>query len=200
MAALTTHEQRIIEDNFEKRVNKSRRRSMVDFLTKHFRYHTMNACNKSTSYAHNIKLTQLKGIIPDDIIRFDLGETALAMLDCTEWHAHMSGIMDDFDKTYSGTWQVGVNGHSGGYIVLYQGGIKEGRLFCQPGLPIDQDKDFHDWNMNDLKNRVMIIQDFDMLVSDIVMDFCKFCRSYDVVETVISVPKTIKILQEKNPE
>jgi hypothetical protein len=44
--------------------------------------------------------------------------------------------------------------------------------------------------MDELKNRVIIVQDFDMLAADIIMDFCAFCRSYDVVETV-------KILQEK---
>jgi hypothetical protein len=94
MAALTTQEQRVIKNHFEGRVNRSRRQSMVDFLTKHFRYHTMNACNRSTSYAHNIKLTYLQGVLPNDITNIS-SETAWAMLDCTEWHVHMNGLMHD---------------------------------------------------------------------------------------------------------
>lgn len=194
MAALTTKEQRVIKNHFEERVNKSQRQSMVDFLIKHFRYHTMNACNKSTSYAHNIKLTQLGNVIPIDIIA---GDTMWGMLDCVEWHTHMSGLMHDFDEAHFSKWQAGVNGRSDGYIVLYQGGFKKGRLFCQPGLSTDQGEDFHGWDMNELKSRVNIVQDFDMLTANIIMDFCAFCRSYDVVETTISVPKTVKILQEK---
>jgi hypothetical protein len=109
----------------------------------------------------------------------------------------MNGLMNNFDEAHLFKWQVGTNGRSGGYIVLYQGGIKKGQLFCQPGLSIDQDEDFHEWDMDDLKSRVNIVQNFDQLTADIIMDFCMFCRSYDVIETVISVPKTVKILQEK---
>ncbi len=32
---------------------------MTDFLRNHFRYHTMNSWNRSTSYACNLKITHL---------------------------------------------------------------------------------------------------------------------------------------------
>ena len=41
---------------FYKEVDKRYKKSMVDFLKKHFRYDTMNSWNRSTSYANNIKL------------------------------------------------------------------------------------------------------------------------------------------------
>lgn len=190
MNPLTTQEQRAIKDHFEERVNKASRRSMIDFLVNHFRYDTMSSWNKSTSYAHNIKITHLP--LPNDI-----DETTWAMLDCPEWYHHMNDLMRAFDEAHKHKWQVGTNGRSGGYIVLYQGGIKDRRPFVQPGRSLDQDEDFHDWDMDDLKNRVNIIQDFDMLTADIVMDFGAFCRSFDVANKTIFVPKTIKVLQEK---
>lgn len=188
---LITKEQRIIKDHFEKRVNKASQKSMIDFLTDHFRYHTMNSWNQSTSYAHNIKLSHLP--LPNDI-----GETAWSMLDCQEWQDHMSDLMHNFDMAHNHEWQVGINGRSNGYIVLYQGGIKNNQPFVQSGRSLDQGEDFQDWDIDDLQDRVDIVHDFDMLVRDIVMDFGAFCRSYDVVNQVISVPKTIKCLREKS--
>ena len=39
--------------------------SMINFLTKHFRYYTSNPWNRSTSYANNVKLQNLE--IPDEL-------------------------------------------------------------------------------------------------------------------------------------
>jgi len=187
---LTTNEQQVIKDHFEERVSRNSRKSMIDFLVNHFRYDTMNSWNQSTSYAHNIKLIRLP--LPNDI-----DETAWAMLDCEEWQNHMSDLMHDFDEAHDYKWQAGGNGRSGGYMVLYQGGIKNNKPFVQPGKSLDQNEDFHDWDMDELKNRVDIVHDFDMLVADIVMNFGAFCRSYDVVDEIVMVPKTIRILQDK---
>ena len=41
---------------YYKEVDKRYKESMIKYLRKHFRYHTMNSWNKSTSYANNIKL------------------------------------------------------------------------------------------------------------------------------------------------
>ena len=50
---------------FYKEVDKRYREAMTAFLKKHFRYHTMNSWNRSTSYANCIKLHQIDK--PDDI-------------------------------------------------------------------------------------------------------------------------------------
>ena len=41
---------------FYKEVNVKNRGEMIAFLKNHFRYHTMNSWNRSTSYTNNIKL------------------------------------------------------------------------------------------------------------------------------------------------
>ena len=61
----------------------------------------MNSWNRSTSYANCIKLHHVNK--PEDIDN----DTWWEMLWITEWQ-----------------WQAGINGRSGGYVVLYRGGIK----------------------------------------------------------------------------
>lgn len=191
METLTTQEQRKIKDHFEQRVNKQSRKAMIDFLTGHFRYHTMNSWNRCTSYAHCIKLHMLR-------LPLDIKETMYDMVFCDEWSDRMSSIMQTFDHEYDNYWQVRTNGRSGGYIVLYSGGAnKNGIISLKPGKSIDQDEDFFDWDKEDLLARVNMISDFDRLVSDIVIDFAAFCRTYDVVDKKIMVPKTVQVLKEK---
>ena len=36
----------------------------------------------------------------------------------------MSNLLEDFARKYDFQWQAGINGRSGGYVVLYKGGIK----------------------------------------------------------------------------
>jgi len=50
---------------YYKEVDKRHRRTMKALLKKHFRYHTMNSWNRSTSYANCIKLHQVNK--PSDI-------------------------------------------------------------------------------------------------------------------------------------
>jgi hypothetical protein len=103
---------------FYKEVDKRYRETMTAFLKKHFRYDTMNSWNKSTSYANNIKLYCIDK--PDDIGI----DTFWEMFEITEWHMKLSSLLEDFGRKHDWQWQAGINGRSGGYIVLYQGGIK----------------------------------------------------------------------------
>jgi len=103
---------------FNKEVNKRHREVMTSFLRKHFRYHTMNSWNRSTSYANCIKLHQFDK--PDDID----SDTWWEMLWITEWQEKLSDLLEDFGRKYNWQWQAGINGRSGGYVVLYRGGIK----------------------------------------------------------------------------
>ena len=91
---------------------------MTAFLKKHFRYHTMNSWNRSTSYANCIKLHQFDK--PDNIN----SDTWWEMLWITEWQEKLSDLLEDFSRKYNWQWPAGVNGRSGGYVVLYRGGIK----------------------------------------------------------------------------
>jgi hypothetical protein len=103
---------------YYKEVDKHNRKAMTAFLKKHFRYHTMNSWNRSTSYANNIKLYNLDK--PTDIDE----QTWWEMLEITQWQERLSDLLEDFGRVHKWLWQAGINGRSGGYLVLYRGGIK----------------------------------------------------------------------------
>ena len=103
---------------YYKEIDKRYREAITAFLKKHFRYHTMNSWNRSTSYANNIKLYNIDK--PRDIDQDKMWE----MLSITEWQEKLSDLLEDFGKKYNWQWQAGINGRSGGYVVLYKGGIK----------------------------------------------------------------------------
>ena len=86
----------------------------------------MHSWNKSTSYANNIKLHNIdKPKDIDDSIWWE-------MLGITEWQNQLSDLLEDFGRKHEWQWQAGNNGRSGGYIVLYKGGIKPSgyKSFC----------------------------------------------------------------------
>ena len=103
---------------FYKELNIKKRGEMIAFLKKHFRYHTMNSWNRSTSYASNIKLHNIDK--PDDID----SDTWWGMLGITDWQEKLSDLLEEFGRNHNWLWQAGINGRSSGYVVLYQGGIK----------------------------------------------------------------------------
>ena len=101
---------------YYKKVDKRSRKALVDFLKKHFRYHTMNSWNRSTSYANCIKLHHVdkpSGI--DEDIWWQ-------MLEVAYWHDIFNDLLENFARQYDFAWQAGINGRSGGYVVLYRGG------------------------------------------------------------------------------
>jgi hypothetical protein len=104
---------------FYKEVNIKKRGEMIAFLKNHFRYHTMNSWNRSTSYANNIKLYNIDK--PADI---DSDTWWGMLLGIADWHEKLSDLLEDFGRKHNWLWQAGINGRSGGYVVLYRGGIK----------------------------------------------------------------------------
>lgn len=94
------------------------RKDMIAYLTGHFRYDTMNSWNASTSYAAKVKIQNLT---------FPNKEAESRAYDLVQTEEAMEGvrfIMQEFDEDHDYEWQVGFNGRSGGYIVLYHGGKK----------------------------------------------------------------------------
>jgi len=103
---------------YYKQIDKRYRETMVKFLKNHYRYNTMNSWNKSTSYANNIKLYNIDK--PDDVDE----ETFWEMIGISQWQEKLSDLLEDFGRKHDWLWQAGINGRSGGYTVLYRGGIK----------------------------------------------------------------------------
>ena len=91
---------------------------MIEYLGGHFRYHTMNSWNCATSYARCVKLSYID--FPDKAT-----ENVAYDIVCSDsnwmWESGIKRIINDFDVSYGHSWQIGTNGRSGGYMVLYQG-------------------------------------------------------------------------------
>ena len=142
--------------------------------------------------------------------------------------------MDAFDEAHDFRWQVGMNGRSGGYLVLYEGGIKPtGHLsycrscgqrnyksvsesgnvcgkcgkpervdyikppvqaFTYPGKGIDMDEDYEEWSLQDLRDRVRLVQELDALADEMVSQAIQMARNYSVMEVEISVPQIRRVL------
>lgn len=92
--------------------------SMIEFLEGHFRYPTMNFLNGATSYARNIKIHCLD-------LDHETTMKCYEMLDIKEAFWEFQDVREDFAIRHDYKWQIGQNGRSGGYLVLYQGGRKE---------------------------------------------------------------------------
>jgi hypothetical protein len=175
---------------FTKKVNTRSKKAMIDFLANYFRYATMNYWNNSTSYAHNMKIHNLP-------VSKEIRGTLYELLDCQEAFRSINDLIADFDAAHKYGWQAGFNGRSGGYLVLYQGGLEDRKVVCYPGKPTDQDEDFSEWRMDDLRDRVKLVQEFDKLADDIVAEAVRLATNYVVGEEVYTVQKTRKVLKEK---
>lgn len=88
------------------------RKSMVDFLTGHFRYDTMGSWNRSTAYANCVKVPRL-GLTSEQETRvYDL-------LSADEGMSFLEERIAEFTAQQGGAYTVGSNGRSGGYLVMY---------------------------------------------------------------------------------
>lgn len=101
------------------------RQAMTAYLKAHFRYPTANHWNRSTSYACNLKIHSLG--METEIVKklFDLIQT-------DEFYEPLNALKLEFGERHGFLWQAGMNGRSGGYLVLYQGEIEPSgyKSFC----------------------------------------------------------------------
>ena len=203
------------------------RKEMTDFLQTHFRYDTMNSWNYATSYACNLKIPRLG-------LSNEIESKLYELLDTTEFFFLRQDLMDAFDEAHDFRWQVGMNGRSGGYLVLYEGGIKptghlsychscgqrnyksvseSGNVCGKCGKPervdyikppvqaitysgkgIDMDEDYDEWSLQDLRDRVRLVQELDALADEMVSQAVQMARNYSVMEVEISVPQIRRVL------
>ncbi|HIT84883.1 MAG TPA: hypothetical protein IAA60_03135 [Candidatus Ornithomonoglobus intestinigallinarum] len=213
---------------FYREVDLRSRTAMIEFLKNHFRYYTMNSWNRAQSYACNLKIYRLglDKAVTDKL--FDLLETQ-------ESYDAMHDLIEDFNLSHNYRWQAGMNGRSGGYLVLYQGesrpseyksyctncgqrnfssvsetGAVCGRcrqaaridyrtvpkdIFVYPGRGTDDDKDFADWDLDALKSRVKLVQEFDSLADSMVGQAVYFAKHYELCEEEYFVPQSRKVLK-----
>jgi hypothetical protein len=102
---------------------------MIEYLSEHFRYDTMNSWNCATSYARCIKIQYLD--FPDkatEDVAYDV-----ACSDAEWWcESGIWWILRQFAERHSHEWQIHTNGRSSGYMVLLKGFTKSSgyRSYC----------------------------------------------------------------------
>lgn len=203
------------------------RRQMTEFLENHFRYPTMNSWNRSESYACNLKIYHLG-------LSSEIENKLYDLIQCQEFFYTLNELMDDFASEHDYRWQVGMNGRSGGYLVLYQGERKPSgyKSFCTscgqlnyrtvsesgnvcgrcrnasrvdfksphmqiatyPGRGTDDDADFSEWSLDELRDRVRLVQEFDQLTDRMVDEAIQIAKSSTVEDEEYLVTKVRKVL------
>ncbi len=110
---------------FFQKVDKRSREAMVGFLKNHFRYHTMNSWNQSTSYANCLKIHSLG-------LESDIVDKLYEMIEIDSFYWEINNLIHQFNSNHNYQWQCGFNGRSSGYLVLYTGGCKisEYKSYC----------------------------------------------------------------------
>jgi len=175
---------------FLKKVDTRSRKAMVDYLVGHFRYHTANSLNNSTSYAHNMKIYNLG-------LASDIQDKLYEFMECEDFYWLLDDCIADFNQEHGYKWQAGFNGRQGGYLVLYQGGKYEsGQVYLTPCRSTDQWEDFSEWGMEDLRGRVELVQEFDQLAEDILHVVVNTAKIYKVADEEYTVTRTRKVLEE----
>ena len=103
------------------------REKMIGYLESHFRYWTMNAWNRSESYAFNVKIHRMKW--KSRVLELK----AYDFLDVHEAYDGMRELTEEFAEHHDFSWRIIFNGRSGGYLVLVAGGYKE-HYIADPGM------------------------------------------------------------------
>ena len=162
------------------------REAQVAYLRDHFRYHTMNSWNLSTSYAHRIKISALDGLSHEDRDRCYEG------LSCDETFDDFRWVLRQFEEDNPG-WCMGVNGRSGGYLVLCR--RQDNAVY--PGRSTDQGENFESWTDEDLDDRTGEVWAFDEACEMAVRAYVDFCRRHVFEEAQVMVAKKVIVAREE---
>jgi hypothetical protein len=110
---------------FYRAVDKRSRKAMVDYLKGHYRYDTMSSWNRSTSYAHNMKIYSMG-------LDIETQNKLYGLIYCDGFYDSINYLKYAFGEEHNWLWQAGFNGRNGGYLVLYQGEIQPSgyKSFC----------------------------------------------------------------------
>jgi len=176
--------------HFRKELDMSDPEELQEFIKDHFRYPTMAHFNRSTSYANHVKISWLPLTHEQQMKAYDV-------IDCEDFWFPVNDLMREWSVERKHEWSAGFNGRSGGYIVLYKGGMKDGRPFTWPGKSVGEELDFTDWELSDFQDKAKFILEFDLLCDTILTELVYYIENYDVKEETVQIPRKIKVLREK---
>ena len=164
---------------YAKDIDTTDKKAMIAYLENHPRYYTLNSWNGLTSYSNNVKLHKLP--IPDDLV--DKAYEFIG-LEHPEFDMDCQDLIQDFE--YETGYSIGVNGRSGGYLVMYDTILDEKsktrKTICHS---VDSDADFSEWSMDELRDRTKIVMRFDKLCDDIIDLFIDHLQRCDIDDVVI---------------
>lgn len=172
------------------------REELIQFLTNHFRYYTMNSWNLSTSYANLVKLHHL------ELTSEQFTKAAELLfdeeLDTSEYQFMQSQLFAEFTKKTG--YAAGFNGRSSGYVVLYDTKItykdNEPQINICTGRSIDLNEDFSEWGLKKLQERYNLVHEFDTLCNklrDLLIDYIDNGTIETEEYTVVKVQRTLTL-------
>ena len=178
---------------YTKYVDIANTKSMWNFLHDHFKYYTANSWNRTKSIAHNVKLYNLK--LEGDwtvVLRYLFDDADSGCL-----QMYIDDEIAEFERK-NPYYEVGFNGRSGGYLVLY---AKDRGMPVLPDcLDYDSYEDFkadckdYGYRVSDfyreLRDAVELVREFDKLcdrLRDLVNEFSKKSFDSDKLEQAVSV-------------
>ena len=164
---------------FFQRVDLRLRGAMVRFLRTHPRYWAGGPRQRVGSYANCVRLQEL-GLTGLQIKR------GLRMLECEGVFDAIHTVIERWCRRHRWRWQVAFHGRAGGYLVLHRVGIGR-RTSCGHG--VDDSEDFEKWDIERIRRRVRLVQDFDRLCDEVVRTLVAFCDDYEVIDTDILAPR-----------
>jgi hypothetical protein len=65
--------------------------------------------------------------------------------------------------------------------------------YTYPGKGVDENADFAEWDIEELRERYRLVRDFDRLCNACIRSFIRFVKTHTVEEEEILVPKTVKV-------
>ena len=145
---------------YYKKIDKTNRGDMINFLNNHFSYWTMNSWNQLRNYANNVKIDNIdveKAEIKDRLydLYFSTGITHYDL------YCEIDTLIYDFALETG--YNVFFNGRSGGYLVI------KTDFF---------DTCFEDYEDSYIKECVEIVEKFDILCDDIVTLAISYAEKY----------------------
>ena len=143
---------------------------------KRIRYWTMNSWNGVESLAYNLKVY--------NVIDYKLQDKVFELMEAEDFYDEINDLIWCFDVNHNYEWQAGFNGRSGGYLVLYKGGIKpDGTKYCRPGVEIlEEDVPTH------------VKRAFRKLAVDIVKHVEYLAKNCEVIDEEYTVTQTRKVI------
>ena len=61
----------------------------------------------------------------------------------------------------------------------------------------DDEEDFEEWGMPELRERVELVREFDQLCDSVVAEFAWMCDHWEVVEETVMRPEKVMVAHEK---